>query len=263
MALKVLCLFNLVSECDILCLQELMLTKQECHILNNCHDYYVGYGVSLVDSSDGIISGRPYGGVDFLWKRSLDQYITILDDCYDWLCGIRKCSGNKEYYLLNVYLPYESEEKRDRFNDYMAKTAIYVDTINSTCVTIIGDFNGDISKKSVFGNIYKFLDFCNEYSLSIYDKDNLMIDTYMYVSSAWGTISWLDHVICTSDANDCITNTSVLYGCINSDHHPVSFSINSDIALECVNGSINNDKIKQVIHWDTLHPSDIDVYRVG
>ena len=55
-----------------------MLTKQECHILNNCHDGYVGYGVSPVDSSDGIISGRPYGGVGFLWKRSLDQYITIL-----------------------------------------------------------------------------------------------------------------------------------------------------------------------------------------
>ena len=40
----------------------------------------------------------------------------------------------------------------------------------------------------------------------------------------------------------------------------MSFSINSDTAPECVNGSINNYKIKQVIHWDTLHPSDIDVY---
>ena len=55
--------------------------------------------------------------------------------------------------------------------------------------------------------------------------------------------------------------TYVFYGCINSDHHPVSFSSNSDIAPECVNGSINNDEIKQVIHWDTLHPSDIDEYK--
>ena len=120
-------LSNLVNECDVLCLHELMLTKQECHILNNCHDDYVGYGVLPVNSSDGIISGRPYVGVGFLWKRSLDQYIAILDDCYDWLCGIRICSGNKEYYLLNVYLPYKSDETRDRFNDYMAKIAIYVD----------------------------------------------------------------------------------------------------------------------------------------
>ena len=126
----------------------------------------------------------------------------------------------------------ECDESWDRFNDYMAKIAVYVDNINSTCVTIIGDFNADISKKSVFGNIC--LDFHNEYSLSIilYDKDNLPIDTYTYVNSAWRTTSWLDHVICTSDANDFITNISVLYGCINSDHHPMSLSINSDIAPE-------------------------------
>ena len=110
----------------------------------------------------------------------------------------------------------------------------------------------------VFGNI--FLDFCNEYPFSIYDKDNLPIDTYTYVSSAWGTTSWLDHFIYTSDANDCITTIYVFYVCINSDHHPVSISINSYIVPECVNSSINNDEIKLVIHWDTLHPSDIDVY---
>ena len=77
----------------------------------------------------------------------------------------------------------------------MAKIAVYVDTIINTCVTIIGDFNADISKKSVFGNI--FVDFCNEYSLSIYNKDNLPIDTYTYASYAWGTTSRLDHVKCT------------------------------------------------------------------
>ena len=97
-----------------------------------------------------------------------------------------------DYYLLNVYLPYACEENRDRFNDYMAKIAVYFGTINSTCITIIGYFNTDISKKSSLGNI--FLDFRNEYSLSIYDKDGIPIDTYTYVSSAWGTTSWLDHV---------------------------------------------------------------------
>ena len=115
-----------------------MLTKQDnCHV---CHVGYVGYVVSSIDSSDGVTSGRPYGVVGFLWKRFLDQYITILFDCYDWLCGIRIFSGKKEYYLLNVYLPYECEENRDRFNDYMAKIAVYFDTINNTCVTFICNF---------------------------------------------------------------------------------------------------------------------------
>ena len=109
-------------------MQELMLTKQDCHLLNICHDSYVGYSVSPVDASYGILSGRPYGGVGFfLWKRSLYQFIIILEYSYDWLCGIRICCGNRECYLLNVYLPYECEENWVRFIDYMSKIAVYVD----------------------------------------------------------------------------------------------------------------------------------------
>ena len=29
------------------------------------------------------------------------------------------------------------------------------------------------------------------------DKTILPADTYTYVSSAWGTTSWLDHVVCS------------------------------------------------------------------
>ena len=65
------------------------------------------------------------------------------------------CSGNKEYYLRNVYLPYEFDENRDRFNDYMAKMLIF---LRNQCLGIF------------------FFDFCNEYSLSVYD---LPIDTRM------------------------------------------------------------------------------------
>ena len=41
-------------------------------LLNSCHLEYYGYGVSPVDATLGVISGRrPYGGVDFLWKKCL------------------------------------------------------------------------------------------------------------------------------------------------------------------------------------------------
>ena len=95
--------------------------------------------------------------------------------------------------------------------------------INSTCIFIVGDFNADISKTSVFGSILH--DFCNDFSFSIADKDYLPAETYTYVSPAWGTTSWLDHVICTADARGCVTDMTVLYECICSDHHPLLFSI--------------------------------------
>ena len=54
-----------------------MLTKQECMLLNSCHSDYYGYGVSPVDATLGVIAGRPYGGVGFLWKKCLDASSSI------------------------------------------------------------------------------------------------------------------------------------------------------------------------------------------
>ena len=63
-------LCDILSKCDILCLQELRISKQDCHTLiymrlNTCHRDYLGYGVSPVDASLGVLSGLPYGGVGF------------------------------------------------------------------------------------------------------------------------------------------------------------------------------------------------------
>ena len=138
-------LCDILSKCDILCLQELMISKQDCHALNTCHRDYLGYGVSPVDASLGVLSGRPYGGVGFLWKHAIDEYIKTLDCDYDWLCGIKVSNNGKDFYLLNVYLPYECEDNRDRYNDYMSKIVAFCNDINSTCIFIVGDFNADIS----------------------------------------------------------------------------------------------------------------------
>ena len=87
-------------------------------------------------------------------------------------------------YLLNVYMPHECEDNRDMFNDYVLKMVAFCNGINSTCIFIVGDFNADISKTSVFGSILH--DFYNDCSFSIVDKEYLPAWTYTYVSSAWG-----------------------------------------------------------------------------
>ena len=71
-------------------------------LLNSCHSVYYGFGVSPVDATLGIISGRPYGGVGFLWKKGLDANVSIIECEFDWLCGIKICDGKIEYLLMNV-----------------------------------------------------------------------------------------------------------------------------------------------------------------
>ena len=37
----------------------------------------------------GVTSGRPYGGVGFLWKKCLDASVSVIEFVFDWLCGIK------------------------------------------------------------------------------------------------------------------------------------------------------------------------------
>ena len=98
--------------------------------------------------------------------------------------------------------------------DYLYKIAVFTAGINSTCIFIVGDFIADSSKTSPFGSI--LCDFCHDNSFTIADKEYLPADTYTYVSSAWGTTSWLDHIVCTADAMSCVSKMDILYSCIHS-----------------------------------------------
>ena len=122
----------------------------------------------------------------------------------------------------------------------------------------MGDFNADLSKRSPFGSILCY--FCHDNSFTIADKGYLPADTYTYVSSAWGTKYWLDHMVCTADAMSCVSKMAILYNCIHSDHHPVLFRLDCDIVPEyntCVEAG-NATKLK--VHWDNLRPDQVREY---
>ena len=56
--------------------------KHDCHLLNTCNASYVDYGISPLDASCGILSGRPYGGVGFYgnapWINILPYLIIVM-----------------------------------------------------------------------------------------------------------------------------------------------------------------------------------------
>ena len=109
----------------------------------------------------------------------------------------------------------------------------------------------------MFGDM--LLNFCNANNVDLVDKSILSADTYTYGSSAWGTTSWLDHVVCTSDAKDCTTHVEVMYDCIFSDHHPVLVKADLNILAEVEHEHSNDLKqripviLKKCDHRCPLH----------
>ena len=62
---------------------------------------------------------------------------------------------------------------------------------------------------------------------------------FTYVSDSWHTVSWLDHCICTADADEIIANIDILYDCATTDHIP--FHVVCDIdCLPVLSNETNN-----------------------
>ena len=101
----------------------------------------------------------------------------IIECEYDWLCVIKICKCKKEYFLLNVYVPYECNDNRDDCNDCLAKLNVVIENIKRTCITTVGDINASLSKQAMFGDI--FLGFCKDNNFDIVDKNILPVDTYI------------------------------------------------------------------------------------
>lgn len=75
---------QLLEHCDILCLQETFLAKQDLEGLNSISASFLGAGESTTDLSLGIKRGRISGGVAILWNKKLDSAINVIRFGVDW-----------------------------------------------------------------------------------------------------------------------------------------------------------------------------------
>lgn len=80
---------SLMQSCDILCLQEAFLPKQDLEKLNSFKDNFYAAGESTTDLSMGIMRGRIAGGVAILWHKKLDSVIKVIRLEVDWCIAVQ------------------------------------------------------------------------------------------------------------------------------------------------------------------------------
>ena len=107
-------------------------------------DFYAK-GISSIDSSAGLIRGRPFGGVAILWQKSIANVCSVIE--YDDTCllGIKLEGDNFDIQVLNVYLPYSDELNIDEYRFYLSKIKSIANEFSSPYIYIVGDFNANIS----------------------------------------------------------------------------------------------------------------------
>ena len=102
-----------------------------------------------------IHTGRPFGGIAMLWRKSLNKHTCISIVAYDCdrIVGLKFESNSFAALFVFVYLPYDCS---DNFDDYMfllAKISQIIDDFQTPYyVYICGDFNANTRCTSQFGD---------------------------------------------------------------------------------------------------------------
>lgn len=129
---------NLLQNCDILCLQETFLSKQDLGGLNSLHVNFHGAGESTTDLSQGIVRGRIPGGVAILWHKKFDPVISVVRLETNWCIGVQIRMNNREFIILNMYTPFESRQNDDEYVNRLAAISSFISDHQCTSICILG-----------------------------------------------------------------------------------------------------------------------------
>ena len=176
-----------------------------------------------MDPTVGIIRGRKFGGVGFIWRKTISDSVTFVNYEYDWICGLKITSRNTNVLILGVYLPYFCDDNIETYTECLAKIDTIVQESDTSCIFIIGDFNTNPLIQSTFSDLIN--DQVSESGLIYSDIKLLPEDSFTFISDSWNSTSWIDHCLTTVDANNSIRDMNIMYECVSSDHKPLSFSI--------------------------------------
>ena len=108
---------------------------------------------------------------------------------------------------------------------------------------------------SLFGPA--LVQFCDSNSLHLSSQEMLPGDSFTYVSDAWGTQSWLDHVVASSDAHAAIFDMKIDDQPALSDHLPLLLKMDITQLPEVTavqNGVLSSAK------WDQFSPESLKMY---
>lgn len=225
---------NVLNANDIVCLQELLLSKSDLPVLNDFNENFNHIAFVEDRESQGINEGRPSRGVAIFWRKCFTSDVTpiLIDDRMIALC---LNSDTVKILLLNVYLPCDKQNS-EAFHEYrsaLAKLKCIIDEQNIDHVLLMGDFNADPFKGRFWGELKRFT---NEMSLMILNEV-LPNDTFTYLCPAKNSTSWLDHVVCSRHIADNISNLCVDYDGAIFDHFPLTCELKLDFQNVKVNSS--------------------------
>lgn len=231
-------------------LQETWLLPHDVSILGTIDQDFAYTGKSAVDTSAGMLRGRPYGGLAILWRKSVFRSVSIIDCVSARISAIQVVLEDRQFLVFSIYMPTYSAENLAEFTGCLSEISAVIDSCNIDSVFMLGDFNAQPS--APFGK--ELMNFCTEQSWECAGIDVLGLSsgTYTFVSDAHASWSWLDHVVTTETAREAIVDIKINYNISWSDHFAVEINCNLNVIKPKV---IEKKSVPNTVVWgerDTL-----------
>ncbi len=211
-----------------------------------------------MDSSSGVLRGRPHGGIAILWKKSLNGF-SVTDVGNARVMKMQFETTNQSVTLFNVYMPVDDRENVDVFLEIMTYISSAVVEMEVPYVAMIGDFNANMSPSAntLFGN--ELSRFCNDEQLKISDVALCDKDSFTFYSEAHKSISWLDHCVCNASLHCSIKSITILYDYVTSDHLPlhIEFDI-SKPSISTFSETVGHSGFN--VRWNKLSSDELTYY---
>ena len=249
---------------DLVFLQETWLAKFELSVLHNIHAEFIGYGVSAFDSKEALLSGRPYGGIAVLFRKSLQSRITVRT-ISERVMAADIATAIGQVCLLNVYLPtdYRDDDSLEEFGMTIGQVECEIASAanNASYYGIIEDFNADAKGSRFFTELS---DFCEDNNLVISDVQHLSTSSnvFTFYSQAHLSTSWLDHCVLSHHLHSRITELSIDYSIIESDHFPLCIHLGVPLSGDISNADSRNGQTSNAdrLKWDKATREHLENY---
>ena len=229
---------NLCDSCDLIFLQEHWLLPYELDYLSRIHSDYIAIGQSSVDISSSALVGRPYGGTGILYKQSLSGYIWVVNTDDPRITAVILNSKCGPILLVCVYMPTHYGDG-DSFENYIS-TSAKITALFAECdaveLIVAGDFN--CQHGSRFFDIFSNFVLDNDLMLTDFNR---LHDVFTYCNDAGTSMSWIDHIVCSKTIDCMVSNCSVLYDFVSSDHKQLTVTF-AGLCLDTPITAQNNNK---------------------
>ena len=222
-------ILDIIDRCDtydLIFLQEIWLFKYDLSILCNLQPLFEGFRWCAIDKSNGIIQGRPYGGLGILIRKTIRPFAQFHSYNDSRLLGVSITLDSQHIYFLSIYLPYQCDDNFDLYLEYIGKISALIDECHSSNITILGDFNPAVGTLCES----ELLELCQ---LVISDYNVYGVRTVYLCKWLTFSTSWLDHLICSHDMNLKLSSVEILDKLPCSNHLPLfaELSINSPCSV--------------------------------